>query len=187
MSDTADIAGPLGRNPVIKSTTLPGTHQNSWLVPTGSFSIDSHGRLVLNTYGVDEAQVVLVDPDTLEVLAFKELEVQVGDPFGQGDQKMLQSVFSIYGALDNHDQLHIVSGNKKILTLRVTDTPSGPEFVQVGDGYNLEELTKPTDKLPQGDGISGAIMDFQGRYWINMRNSANIYLLNPATFRILGT
>jgi hypothetical protein len=26
-------------------------------------------------------------------------------------------------------------------------------------------------------------MDFQGRYWINMRNSANIYLLNPATFK----
>ncbi len=183
MSDTADIAGPLGRNPVVKTTSLPGTHLNSWLVPTGSMSFDSHGRPILNTYGVDEARVVLVDPDTLEVLASKELEVQAGDPFGQGDQKMLQSLFSIYGALDDRDQLHIVSGNKKILTLRVIDTPSGPEFVQVGEVYNLEELTKPTDKLPQGDSVSGAIMDFQGRYWINMRSSANIYLLNPATFK----
>jgi hypothetical protein len=185
MSDTADIAGPLGRNPVILSTTLPGMHQNSWLVPTGSFSIDSHGRLILNTYGVDEARVVLVDPDTLEVLASKELEVIKGDPFGQGDQKMLQSLFSIYGALDDRDQLNIVSGNKKIVTLQVIDTPSGPEFKE-GDSYDLDELTKPTDKLPQGDGISGAIMDFQGRYWINMRNSANIFLLNPATFKDIG-
>jgi hypothetical protein len=68
----------------------------------------------------------------------------------------------------------------------VTDTPSGPEFVEVGDVYNLEELTKPTVDLPQGDRISGAIMDFQGRYWINMRNSANIYLLNPATYKDVG-
>ena len=29
MSDTADIAGPLGRDPVTLSTTLPGTHKNS--------------------------------------------------------------------------------------------------------------------------------------------------------------
>jgi hypothetical protein len=186
MSDTADIAGPLGRDPVTLSTTLPVTQQNSWLVPTGSFSIDSHGRLILNTYGVDEARVVLVDPDTLEVLASKELEVKVGDPFGQGDQKMLQSLFSIYGALDDRDQLHIVSGNKEIVTLQVKDTPSGPEFVEVGDVYDLEELTKPTDKLPQGDSVSGAIIDFQGRYWINMKNSANIYLLNPATFKDIG-
>ena len=49
ISDSADIAGPLGRNPVTLSTTLPETHENSWLVPTGSFSIDSRGRLLLNT------------------------------------------------------------------------------------------------------------------------------------------
>ncbi len=183
MSDTADIAGPLGRNPVVKTTTLPEMHENHWLVPTGSMSFDSHGRPILNTYGVDEARVVLVDPDTLAVLASKDLEVKVGDPFGQGDQKMLQSLFSIYGALADHDQLHIVSGNTKILTLRVTDTPSGPEFVQIGDGYDLEELTRPTGELPQGDAVSGVITDFQGRYWINMRNSANIYLLNPKTFK----
>jgi hypothetical protein len=128
----------------------------------------------------------MVDPDTLEVLTRYPLEVVIGDPFGQGEQKMLQSLFSIYAALDDRDQLHIVSGNKKITILKITDTSSGPEFVQVGDGYNLEEITKPTDELPQGDGISGAIMDFQGRYWINMRNSANIYILNPATYKDIG-
>jgi hypothetical protein len=97
MSDTTNFAGPLGRDPVTLSTTLSGMHQNSWLVPTGSFSIDSRGRLLLNTYGVDEARVVLVDPDTLEVLASYGLDVVIGDPFGQ-EQKMLQSLFSIYAA-----------------------------------------------------------------------------------------
>src|SRR5512143_2611814 len=38
MSDTTNFAGALGRNPVTLSTTLPLTHQKSWLVPTVSFS-----------------------------------------------------------------------------------------------------------------------------------------------------
>jgi hypothetical protein len=177
MSDTEDIAGPLGRNPVSLSTTLPGTHLNSWLVPTGSMSFDSHGRPILNTYGVNEASVVMVDPDTLEVLTSYELDVIEGDPFGEGDQKMLQSLFSIYGTLDDRDQLHIVSGNREIITLREAGSPSSPVFEEVDDeSYNLSELVDSTNDL-----ISGVIMDFQGRYWINMRKSANIYLLNPAT------
>jgi hypothetical protein len=177
MSDVVDIAGPLGRNPVTLSTTLPGMHENSWLVPTGSMSIDSYGRPILNTYGVNEARVVMVDPDTLEVLASYKLEVMEGDPFGEGDQKMLQSLFSIYGTLDDRDQIHIVSGNKKIITLRVAGSPSSPVFEEVDDeSYDLSELVNSTNDL-----ISGVIMDFQGRYWINMRKSANIYLLNPAT------
>jgi len=186
MSDTTNFAGPLGSNPITMTTTLPGKHNKSWLIPTGSFSFDSHGRLILNTYGVDEASIVMVDPDTLEILASYDLDMIKGDPFGQGEQKMLQSLFSIYASLDNQDQLHIVSGNKEIIILRVTDTSIGPDFVKDDEGYNLEELTWPTDDLPQGDGISGAIMDFQGRYWINMRNSANIYLLNPATYKDVG-
>ncbi len=47
MSDTTNFAGPLGRNPLTLSTTLPGMHNNSWLIPTGSFSFDSRGRLDL--------------------------------------------------------------------------------------------------------------------------------------------
>src|SRR5512136_2123041 len=44
MSDTADLPGPLGRNPVVSSTGLPGTHVSSWLTPGGNLAFDSHGR-----------------------------------------------------------------------------------------------------------------------------------------------
>jgi hypothetical protein len=176
MSDTVDIAGPLGRNPVTLSTTMAEVHQNSWLTPCGSMGFDSHGRPVINCYGVDEAGVVLLDPDTLEVLSYYPLEVVKGGPFGEGDQKILPALFSIYGYLDNRDLVHIVTGTRKIITLEVAETQDGPEIKPVGDGYDLTELVKIT-----GDSISGVIMDFQGRYWINMRASANIYVLNPAT------
>jgi hypothetical protein len=167
MSDTADIAGPLGRNPVTLSSTLAEAHQNpnSWLIPCESIAFDSHGRPIMNCIGVDEASIIMVDPDTLE-----------GPPFGEGDQQMLPSLFSIYGYLDDRDLVHIVSGNNKIITLGEAGPPSSPVFEQVGEGYDLSQII---DGVQQR--ISGAMMDFQGRYWLNMGTSSRIYLLNPAT------
>ena len=47
MSDTADLAGPLGRNPVVSSTTLPGIQRPTWLASGGNLMFDSHGRPVI--------------------------------------------------------------------------------------------------------------------------------------------
>jgi hypothetical protein len=184
MSDTGDVAGPLGRNPVTLSTTLPKTHDNSWLTPCGSYAFDSHGRLIVNCWGGDEASVVMVDPDTLEVLTHYDLTVQTGDPFGEGAQKILPSFYSVYGYLDERDQIHIVSGSREIVTIGEAGSPSSPVFEKVDEeSYDLGELIKPTEERPEGDSINGVIMDFQGRYWINMRQSARIFLLNPATVK----
>jgi len=180
MSDSANIAGPLGRNPVTRSTTLPQAHQNpdSWLIPCGSMAFDSHGRPIINCFGVNEASVVMVDPDTLEVLTWKSLEVTAGPPFGEGDQKILPSTYAIYGYLDNLDQVHIVSGSRYLITLSEGGSPDNPVFEQV-ESYDLGALLQPTIERPDGDLISGVVADFQGRYWINMRRSANIYLFDP--------
>jgi hypothetical protein len=175
-SDTGNVAGPLGRNPITLSTTLPLTHDKSWLTPCGTYGFDSHGRLIVNCWGGDEASIVMVDPDTLEVLTHYDLEVEPGLT-GEGAQKIAKSFWSVYGYLDNRDQVHIVSGGKKLITVGDVGTPSSPVLDQVGDGYDLSELVESDDR------ISGVIVDFQGRYWINMGNSANIYLLNPATFK----
>ena len=183
MSDSADIAGPLGRNPVTLSTDLTGVHNKSWLTPGGSISHDSHGRVIVNAYGVNEASIVLLDPDTLEVLTYYPLVVEESGPLGEGAQKFLPSMWSIYGALDNRDRLHMVSGSRYLLTLEEIDTPSGPEFQEAEGGYyDLSELvTGGTVDPSDDDRISAAIMDFRGRYWINMGRSANIYVLDPAT------
>jgi hypothetical protein len=78
MSDTVDVAGPLGRNPVTLSTTMPEAHQkhNSWLIPCGSMGFDRQGRPIINCYGIGEAAVVMLDPDTLEVLTHYPLKVR---------------------------------------------------------------------------------------------------------------
>jgi hypothetical protein len=178
MSDTADIAGPLGRNPVTLSSTMAEArlYPDSWLIPTGSMSFDSHGRPILNAYGMNEAAVIMLDPDTLEVLTYYPLDVQPGPPMGEGAQKFLPSMWSIYGYLDNRDQIHIVSENKKVFTLREGGSPSNPVFELADEVYDLTQLVEQT-----ADRIGGVIVDYQGRYWINMGASPTIYLLNPAT------
>jgi len=180
MSDAADLAGPLGRNLVISSTDLAGIHQNSWVMLATNISIDSHGRLVVYAHGVEEASINLLDPDTLEILAHYPLAVQPGEPQGEGEQKFQLSAWSIYGYLDNHDRVHVISEGKVLLTLAIVDTASGPEIELEGEPYDLTDLVMDEDGK-QVDRIAGVFADFQGRYWLNMGASANIYVLDPAT------
>lgn len=176
-SDTANIAGPLGRNPEVLSSTLAAARQSSdWIFTCESWSFDSHGRPIVNCFGLSEASVIMLDPDTLAVLAYYRLAVTSGAPAGKdGDQKVPQSAWAIYSYLDHRDQIHIVSGSNQILVLREAGLPSSPAFEQV-EKYDLSGLVNGTDQR-----ITGLIVDFQGRYWLNMGTSATIYVLNPAT------
>jgi len=175
MSDTADLAGPLGRNPVVSSTSLAGVKRDSWIASGGNMAFDSHGRPVVFLFGIDWASVALLDPDTLDVMSSYPLTATLGIG-GEGAQKTPFSAWSIYAYLDYRDQIHIVSESKKLLTLAETGSPDHPVLDKVGEGYDLTQLVEKT-----GDRITGVIMDFQGRYWINLGTSSKIYLLNPKT------
>ncbi len=173
-SDAADVAGPLGRNPEVLSSTLAAARQYSdWLFSCENEAFDSHGRLILFCVGLQEASIIMVDPDTLQVLTCYPLAITVGDPAGEGEQTVPPSTWSIYAYLDNRDQINIVSGSNRILVLREAGTPSSPWFEQVAE-YDLAQIVG-TER------ITGLIVDFHGRYWLNMGTSANIYVLNPAT------
>jgi hypothetical protein len=177
-SDTANIAGPLGRNPEVFSSTLAKARQDSdWLFTAESWAFDSRGRPIVNGFGLNEASVIMVDPDTLEVLTSYPLATTEGDPVGEGDQKVPRSAWAIYSYIDNRDQINIVSGSNKILVLREAGSPSSPVFEKVEE-YDLSRLVNGTTQR-----ITGLIVDFQGRYWLNMGTSANIFVLNPATAR----
>ncbi len=81
-SDTTNVAGPLGRNLEVLSSTLAGAHQyhgdGDWLLSCENLAFDSHGRLIVDCAGVHEASVVMVDPDTLEVLTYYPLAITEG-------------------------------------------------------------------------------------------------------------
>ena len=176
-SDTANIAGPLGRNPEVRSSTLAEARQYSdWLFTAESWAFDSRGRPIVNGFGLHEASVIMIDPDTLEVLTYYPLAITEGPLVGEGAQKVPRSAWAIYSYIDNRDQINIVSGSNTILVLREAGSPSSPVFEQVAE-YDLSELVNGDTQR-----ITGLIVDFQGRYWLNMGTSGTIYVLNPATF-----
>jgi hypothetical protein len=93
----------------------------------------------------------MVDPDTLEVLTYYPLAITEGPPLGNdGDQKVPPSIWSIYGNLDNRDQIHIVSGNNRILTLREAGSPSSPVFEPVDEGYDLSQIADGVNQRISG-------------------------------------
>lgn len=174
MSDTADLPGPLGRNPVVSSTSLAEIERDSWIASGGNMAFDSHGRPVVFLYGIDWASVALLDPDTLDVVSSYPLKATPGIG-GEGAQQTPFSAWSIYAYLDNRDQIHIISESKKLLTIAETGSPDHPVLEEVGEGYDLSQLLEPTDR------VTGVVVDFQGRYWIWVGTSAKVYLLNPET------
>jgi hypothetical protein len=175
-SDTTNVAGPLGRNPEVLSSTLADARQYpDWLFSCENEAFDSHGRPIVFCAGLREASVVMLDPDTLEVLTYYHLTIREGTAGYPGDQLVPLPMWSIYAYLDNRDQVNIVSGNNKILVLREAGSPSSPVFEKVVE-YDLSLFVDGDNQR-----ITGLIVDFQGRYWLNMGTSANIYVLNPAT------
>jgi len=111
MSDTADLPGPLGRNPVVSSTSLAGMVRDSWIAAGGNIAFDSHGRPVVFVYDIDWASVALLDPDGLDVVSSCPLTATPGLG-GEGAQMIPLSAWSVYGYLDNRDQIHIVPDSR---------------------------------------------------------------------------
>jgi hypothetical protein len=187
-SDVADIAGPLGRNPVVLSSTLAEARgdPDPELAPTWIFNcivefFDSHGRLITICFSPTEATVILADPDTLDVLSHYHLEIPEGDPYKGGRQKFMRSLGSLYSFLDARDQLTLASGGDQLLTLVEGGSADNPVLVPDEDNsYDLSGI-KPAES-----DLAGFMLDWQGRIWFATASPATIWVLNPETYQQEG-
>jgi len=164
MSDVYDIAGPLGNWPAMHSSTLQVARQNE--VPffvCGTLTIDSRGRIVAICMGPKESSLVLVDPYTLEVLAYKKFNIAPNPEAGYGNAYMY---------LDNRDRA-VVTQTDHVLVFDQTGPMSQPQFEVLHD-YNLSQWVLP------GDNIQSVMPDWQGRLWVATRHSGFIGVFEPA-------
>jgi hypothetical protein len=170
-SDVYDIPGPLGRDPLVQSTTLAEARRN----PNGPVFgcsgdvFDSQGRLILSCTGPGEWSLVMVDPYTLEVLTY----IYLPFPTDQGS-----SWSTAYLYLDNNDRviMPVVDGNQvKITVVQTVESAGKPQFEFVGSGYDITSYVAP------GDNINGLMADWQGRIWFVVRQAATVGVLDPAT------
>jgi hypothetical protein len=188
MSDTADIAGPLGYSPAVLSSTftqarkdpLPDPNEAPpWLFECITFMFDSHSRVVALCFAPHEATAVLADPDTLEVLDHYELGLPIGETYSKAARQwFMRSVLSSYSYFDAHDQLHVSAGGNEIITLEVVESKEGPTLEHRGT-YDLADLIPGADNR-----LAGIMTDWQGRIWVTTVGTelgpAMVGVLNPA-------
>jgi hypothetical protein len=146
MSDTYTVGGPLGRNMQRRSTFFAAD--------CASVTFDRAGRIVTICVGLDGPRLVLLDPDTLDLLAEFPLPPRqpgAANPFtdfaGGG-----------YFYLDNHDRAVIPTTHRHIWVVGETTGPLGPGFALVRD-HDVSTTLSPDDKL------FSALPDWSGRIW----------------------
>jgi hypothetical protein len=179
-SDVYDIAGPLGRWPAMLSSPLDAARQHTdaiYMMECGTVTFDSRGRIVAtcgSPFGGGESSLVLIDPITLEVLAYSPLEVP-------GSQEAAYGASYMY--LDNHDQA-VVTQTAHVLVFGQTGPMDKPQFELLND-YDLSQWVV-SPEFPN-DNIQSVMPDWQGRLWFATRHSGLVGVLEPATGTVLGT
>jgi hypothetical protein len=184
-SDVADIAGPLGRDPDILSSTFAAARTNpqfpEWIFACLPIIFDSHGRVITVCFSPTEATVVLTDPDTLEVLDYYPLGVREGSPYLEtGRQELLMSMGGIYSYLDARDRFTVAAQGNQIITLIEGGSEESPEL-QVDQAYSFDLSQVVTDPVSL---LAGAMLDSQGRIWFTTAGGVGtpprVHVLNPA-------
>src|SRR5512139_1241644 len=177
MSDVVDIAGPLGRNPEVLSSTLAEArrHSDSTIFQCVGAAFDSHGHLITSCAGTgpsgQENSVVLADARSLEVLAYYHLPTS---------ENPVSALSFCYWYFDNRDRFTISAGPNRIITLVEGGSVAKLELEPQDDGYDLSGVVQDDDR------IAGVMTDWQGRIWFVTagvgEDTAKACVLNPATY-----
>lgn len=166
MSDTQPIAGPLGRAPVIWSTALSEARSAPSLFDIcGPGSFDRHGRLETACSSPIESRLLLLDPDSLAVLASAPL------PKATGSSSALSSA---YMYLDNLDRAVVPGPGATILVIPQTGTDASP-------GFGPAETYDVSAALGGASTVFSPVPDWAGRIWFTGRESGIVGVLDPAT------
>jgi hypothetical protein len=172
-SDVVDIAAPLGRDPIVFSSTLADGRSNagSDMFECVGMTFTSHGRMIASCFGVDEASVVLLDPDTLKVYDSELLPVT--KPADVGNDRGLSAVTNGLSAsyiIVDRDGRFFISikdgGANKIISLIEGGSEATPTLERDQEHeYDLSRWVAANNR------ISGLAMDWQGRIWFYLSGS----------------
>jgi len=177
MSDVYNVAGPLGRQSAILTSRLEKARRSA-ISPgfvCGALTFDSRGRIVTTcgsrkgaTGSSPESSLVLIDPVTLDVLAYEILDLPTNPEAAYG---------SSYMYLDNRDRAVLIEVDH-VLVFEQKGSPSHPRFNKVED-YDLSTWVASKD-FPN-DNIQIVMPDYQGRLWFVVRHSGLVGVLDTKT------
>lgn len=153
--------GPLGVNPVVKSRSL---NVFGGLVATCMF--DSQGRIMCISGNVVGFRLLLLDPDTLEILAETRLPQRPStiEAIKRFDFASISSDTSggAYCHLYEGDK-PIIGNSENVIQIYYVDESTGTPVWKVEKEYNISSY------LPEGSYITDAMPDYKGNIWFVTR------------------
>ena len=188
-SDVVDIPGPLGRDPFLFSSTLADARQNpgSKMFECVGLAFTSHGRLIVSCFGVDEASIALINPETLDVYDTYPLGVTLPEDVGGDPQRsaLTNGLSASYWFFDKDERFGVSVKGNKIIILVEGGSEANPTL-------ELDQEYDVSPWIPAGNRIAGLAMDWQGRIWFYLSGSSAtttspempgaVYVLDPAKY-----
>ena len=143
-TDAYDRMGPLGKDMTVTSTFH--------VADCASVTFDTKGRIVTICMGVDGPRLVMMDPVTLDTLAFHPLPPRSGAGTGTG----IFTDFSGggYFYLDDQDRAVVPTNNRQIWLIGSNDTT-----------FQIERTYDLSAAVPVGDNLVSVLPDWSGNYW----------------------
>lgn len=167
MSDNyTQYAGPQGRNPRVFSTAI----QRDCITLT----VDSKGRLVGSCTDLGNGPgLYMLDPDTLDVLAFKQMPYV---PPPAGTNPALNTTGGAYFYLDNRDRAVFATSDRRIFVVGEIVRGGEPAF-KILSRYDPTPCLQPNERMPS------VLPDYRGRLWFIGRQQGTVGVLDRATRR----
>ncbi len=159
-------AGPLGRNPRVFSTAIKRD--------CITLTFDSKGRLIGSCTDIGNGPgLYMLDPNTLDVLAFKQMPYV---PPPAGTNPALNTAGGVYFYLDNQDRSIFATTDRRIFVVGETRQHGRPDF-KILSRYD------PTPCLGPGERIPSVLPDYRGRLWFIGRQQGTVGVLDRKTRR----
>ena len=171
-SDVFTVWAPLGNQPRAFSSSL-GAAPVAGKQMTATMATDTYGRLVAIAIDPTGSYVLLIDPESLEVLCSKKL--------GAGGTG---AIGSAYWYLDPQDQVTVVAGADEVVTVREGGTLTQPAWEDV-PGRRFDFSSLDPSPVPEGDKLAGIMADWEGRIWFQTFGASGAPragLFDPATW-----
>jgi outer membrane protein assembly factor BamB len=161
-TDTYPWSGPLGVNPQVKSGSLAW-----WGGEVATVVFDRKGRLICVSGNMLHFRLLLLDPDTLSVLASLNLPQRASTWkfWTTFDMRVIMDDTSggAYFHLDKDDRPLIATADRIITLFNLAGPEERPEW-RIEDSYDLNPF------LPDKTAVTDAMPDWQGRIWFVTRN-----------------
>ncbi len=166
-SDAYAGGGPLGRDLQVSSATY-GVEE------CATMSFDRQGRIVALCGGLEGSRLMLLDPDTLDVLAAHPLPPRKPST----ETSPLEDLCGgAYFYLDEQDRAIVETTNAQVWVLAESETPVGPPT------FSLERTYDLSSAVPEGDCLIALMPDWDGRIWF-VTQDGGVGTLDPATGRV---